>query len=51
MLKLAGRWTETTAGGCRNYESWSQNPQFVVHVVNDTSAVIVLSQVKTYYYV
>jgi hypothetical protein len=39
-----GRWDGTMAGGCRNYKTWRNNPQFILHSSSSGTFVVVLGQ-------
>jgi hypothetical protein len=40
----SGEWDARTAGGCRNFESWADNPQYAITVSQPITALFILSQ-------
>lgn len=42
--ELSGAWTLQRSGGCRNFETWRQNPTFELVCTERTRALCVLSQ-------
>eukprot|EP01104_Vermistella_antarctica_P011680 TRINITY_DN3293_c0_g1_i1.p1 TRINITY_DN3293_c0_g1~~TRINITY_DN3293_c0_g1_i1.p1 ORF type:complete len:1188 (+),score=330.11 TRINITY_DN3293_c0_g1_i1:280-3843(+) len=48
--EIEGEWTENSAGGCINYFSWKQNPQYIVRVSGAAAkqpVIITLKQSRT----
>ena len=43
-VRLFGEWTDATAGGCLNFPTWKNNPQFRFTVEEPVTIIIVLSQ-------
>eukprot|EP00656_Telonema_subtile_P013146 TRINITY_DN1666_c0_g2_i2.p1 TRINITY_DN1666_c0_g2~~TRINITY_DN1666_c0_g2_i2.p1 ORF type:complete len:1006 (+),score=189.91 TRINITY_DN1666_c0_g2_i2:184-3201(+) len=41
---LEGKWTETTAGGSRNHNTWRHNDQYQIHITEPTTIIPVLTQ-------
>eukprot|EP00656_Telonema_subtile_P013150 TRINITY_DN1666_c0_g3_i2.p1 TRINITY_DN1666_c0_g3~~TRINITY_DN1666_c0_g3_i2.p1 ORF type:complete len:450 (+),score=64.32 TRINITY_DN1666_c0_g3_i2:108-1457(+) len=39
-----GKWTETTAGGSRNHNTWRHNDQYQIHITEPTTIIPVLTQ-------
>ena len=42
--EIEGRWTEGAAGGCFNFPTWRQNPQWEFTPARETNAYFVLMQ-------
>ena len=40
----AGEWVPANAGGCRNHESFPENPQFALSISHPTVALFTLTQ-------
>jgi len=43
-LVVQGKWEGETAGGCRNHETWVNNPQVSISLQSDADVVILLTQ-------
>eukprot|EP00824_Muranothrix_gubernata_P001354 TRINITY_DN11523_c0_g5_i1.p1 TRINITY_DN11523_c0_g5~~TRINITY_DN11523_c0_g5_i1.p1 ORF type:complete len:773 (-),score=112.36 TRINITY_DN11523_c0_g5_i1:96-2309(-) len=41
---VEGEWRGESAGGCRHYSTWRNNPQYLITVTKPTYAVLILTQ-------
>ena len=41
-FQVTGQWTKTTAGGCANNPSYSNNPVYMLEIISNTPAVVLI---------
>lgn len=41
---VKGEWNKQTAGGCKNFDTWANNPRFSLVMSKEETIVVVLSQ-------
>jgi hypothetical protein len=47
VYEVHGRWKGESAGGCVNYPTWRNNPQYLLHVKQTRVLTITLAQIDT----